>query len=184
MQKESRRKDFWRKTMTKQEQSEKIVYGSLITSTKCYNCIHFPLCFAQKGAANLEFISENNCYYYQSKLPEDSIVLSKSEKQKLLKEMYEQGRFDAIADLDKEGKVVLTREEKEEYESLIKLFIYDKPMKNRVYEVIKDIKQQTRKETAEKIIIFLDDHCDCDSAYLVEQTKDYATKQFGVEIKE
>lgn len=48
-------------------------------------------------------------------------------------------------------KVVLTREEKEEYESLIKLLIYDKPIKNRVYEVIKDIKQQTCKETAEKI---------------------------------
>lgn len=52
------------------------------------------------------------------KLPEDSVILTKVEKQKLLKEMYEQGRFDAIADLDKDGRVVLTREEKEEYESL------------------------------------------------------------------
>ena len=42
-------------------QNEKIVYGSLITSTKCYNCIHFPLCFAQKGGANLELASENGC---------------------------------------------------------------------------------------------------------------------------
>ena len=63
--------------MTKQEQSEKIVYGSLITSTKCYNCIHFPLCFAQKGGANLELASD--CCYYQSKLPEDSVVLSREE---------------------------------------------------------------------------------------------------------
>ena len=55
--------------MTKQEQNEKIVYGSLITSTKCYNCIHFPLCFAQKGC---ELASENDCCYYQSKLPEDN----------------------------------------------------------------------------------------------------------------
>ena len=60
-------------------QSEKIVYGSLITSTKCYNCIHFPLCFAQKGGANLELASENDCCYYQSKLPEDSVVLSREE---------------------------------------------------------------------------------------------------------
>lgn len=65
--------------MTKQEQSEKIVYGSLITSTKCYNCIHFPLCFAQKGGANLELASENDCCYYQSKLPENSVVLSREE---------------------------------------------------------------------------------------------------------
>ena len=65
--------------MIKQEQSEKIVYGSLITSTKCYNCIHFPLCFAQKGGANLELASENDCCYYQSKLPEDSVVLSREE---------------------------------------------------------------------------------------------------------
>ena len=65
--------------MTKQEQGEKIVYGSLITSTKCYNCIHFPLCFEQKGAANLELASENDCCYYQSKLPKDSVVLSREE---------------------------------------------------------------------------------------------------------
>lgn len=69
--------------MTKQEQSEKIVYGSLITSTKCYNCIHFPLCFAQKGGANLELASENDCCYYQSKLPENSVVLSREEYEML-----------------------------------------------------------------------------------------------------
>ena len=60
-------------------QSEKIIYGSLITSTKCYNCIHFPLCFAQKGGANLEIASENDCCYYLSKLPENSVVLSREE---------------------------------------------------------------------------------------------------------
>ena len=73
--------------MTKQEQSEKIVYGSLITSTKCYNCIHFPLCFAQKGGANLELTSENDCCYYQSKLPEDSVVLSREEYERLKLEL-------------------------------------------------------------------------------------------------
>lgn len=45
------------------------------------------------------------------KLSKDSIVLTKAEKEKLLHEMYEQGRFDAIADLDKEDKVVLSIEE-------------------------------------------------------------------------
>lgn len=68
--------------MTKQEQSEKIIYGSLITSTKCYNCIHFPLCFAQKSGVNLGLASENDCCYYQSKLSEDSVVLSREEYEK------------------------------------------------------------------------------------------------------
>lgn len=68
--------------MTNKEQSKKIVYGSLITSTKCYNCIHFPLCFAQKSGANLELASEN-CCYYQSKLPKDIVVLSREEYEKL-----------------------------------------------------------------------------------------------------
>ena len=96
-----------------------------------------------------------------------------------------------FADLDKEGKVVLTREEKEEYESLIKLLIYDKPMKNRVYEVIKDIKQQTRKETAEKILNELLDFVNGwfegaeDNDFIVEFnriSKDLAEK-YGVDMK-
>ena len=74
--------------MTKQEQSEKIVYGSLITSTKCYNCIHFPLCFAQKSGVDLELASENDCSYYQPKLPIDSVVLLKEEYEKL-KSLYD-----------------------------------------------------------------------------------------------
>ena len=80
------------KDRSEQEQSEKIVYGSLITSTKCYNCIHFPLCFAQKGGANLELASENDCCYYQSKLPEDSVVISKEE---LNKKYVSRGTYDA-----------------------------------------------------------------------------------------
>ena len=77
-------------------QSEKIVYGSLITSTKCYNCIHFPLCFAQKGGANLELASENDCCYYQSKLPEDSVVLSREEYEKVDKEIINKSTYDTI----------------------------------------------------------------------------------------
>ena len=77
-----------------------------------------------------------------------------------------------------EGAVVLTREEKQEYESLVKLFIYDKPIKNRVYEFIKDTKQQTRKETAREIL----------GLYSLSDTfssfQEKVAKQFGVEIKE
>ena len=83
--------------MTKQEQSEKIVYGSLRTSTKCYNCIHFPLCFAQKGGANLELASENDCCYYQSKLPEDSVVISKEEYKRITEELVTEQRATEIA---------------------------------------------------------------------------------------
>lgn len=45
------------------------------------------------------------------KVDKDSVVLTKTEKEKLLHEMYEQGRFDALADLDKNGKVVLSHDE-------------------------------------------------------------------------
>lgn len=41
---------------------------------------------------------------------------------------------------------------------------------------LKELMAQERKETARKIITFLEDHCDCDSAYLVEQTKEYITE--------
>ena len=75
-------------------QSEKIVYGSLITSTKCYNCIHFPLCFAQKGDANL---NENDCCYYQPKLPKNSVVLSKEEYERITKELVTEQRATEIA---------------------------------------------------------------------------------------
>ena len=80
--------------MTKQEQSEKTFYGSLITSTKCYNCIHFPLCFAQKGG---ELASKNDCCYYQSKLPENSVVLSKEEYERITKELVTEQRATEIA---------------------------------------------------------------------------------------
>ena len=45
------------------------------------------------------------------RLCKDANETIKQDKQKLLKEMYEQGKFDAIADLEKEGKVVISKEE-------------------------------------------------------------------------
>lgn len=109
--------------MTNQEQSEKIVYGSLITSTKCYNCIHFLLCFA-KGGVNLELASENNCFYYQSNLSADSVVISKEEYDTLKAEndKYVKDCIDYIATISK--------------------------LENKVWEV----ERQARKETAEEIL--------------------------------
>ena len=107
-------------------QSEKIVYGSLITSTKCYNCIHFPLCFAQKGGANLELASENDCCYYQSKLPEDSVVLSKEEYEDYKKhidncvEEYHRGQHEAEVYYK---NIQIPRERKETAEKIFKMLI-------------------------------------------------------------
>ena len=98
-------------------QSEKIVYGSLITSTKCYNCIHFPLCFAQKGGANLELASENDCCYYQSKLPEDSVVLSREEYERITKELVTEQRVTEIA------KEYFEKIRKETAEKIFKMLI-------------------------------------------------------------
>jgi hypothetical protein len=77
--------------------------------------------------------------------------------------------------------VLLSREEKQEYENLVKLLIYDKPIKSRVYEFIKDTKEQASKETVEKIYkdirLFLDDKT------LAIITR-YFKEILGVEIKE
>ena len=148
--------------MTKQEQSEKIVYGSLITSTKCYNCIHFPLCFAQKGGANLELASENDCYYYQSKLPENSVIISREEYDTLKAEndKYVKDCIDYIATINK--------------------------LENKVWEV----EQQASKETAEKIylqakaIVDATKHIVQDREYIHIDALKEIIKNCGVEIKE
>ena len=88
--------------------------------------------------------------------------------------------------------VVLSREEKQEYENLAKLLIYDKPIKSRVYEFIKDTKAQARKETAEKFkkelyeFIYLCDDLNLngDTYEKISNKIDAIAKQLGVEIKE
>lgn len=106
--------------MTKQEQIEEMAKHGCYDG--CANGLR-KFCDEYNGKPCKNMVRIASGLYEQGyrKIDKDSIVLSKNEKQKLLKEMYEQGRFDAIADLDKEGKVVLTREEKEEYESLLVL---------------------------------------------------------------
>ena len=172
--------------MTKREQVEEMAKHGCYDG--CANGLR-KFCDEYNGKPCKNMVRIANGLYEQGyrKISQGSVVLTKVEKQKLLKEMYEQGRFDAIADLDKEGKVVLPREE---YERLKLELAIEKKRADESYtqkeveEIIASKERIKSKETAEKIIIFLDDHCDCDSAYLVEQTKNYATKQFGVEIKE
>ena len=52
---------------------------------KCANCIHFPLCMAQKGGMNLQLASVNDCLYYQPQLPEGSVVLSRDELEQMVR---------------------------------------------------------------------------------------------------
>ena len=108
-----------------------------------------------------EKISEELLKHYQPKLPEDSVVLS--------------------------------REEKQEYENLVKLLIYDKPIKSRVYEVIKDIKERERKETAEKILdqikFLVEERNGADiedlsvDGTILEEILNELAKQYGVEVE-
>lgn len=112
------------------------------------------------------------------KIPKDSVVLSREEYEKKKKHLQ-----DVLELSNAQYEKVL--EENKRLERLLNL-IDDLPKENLldVDKAIETIKQKARKETAEKILKFLDDYCDCDSAYLVEQAKEYVAKQFGVEIKE
>lgn len=151
--------------MIKQEQSKKIVYGSLITSTKCYNCIHFPLCFAQKGGANLELASENDCCYYQSKLPKDSVVLSREE-------------YEMLANQYKNLEI--------KYSNLCDNYRLCKDAN----ETLKQNVINTRKETAEKYhkamrkVIHERDYIGGYAEIGLQEENDEIAEQFGVEIKE
>ena len=178
--------------MTKQEQSEKIIYGSLITSTKCYNCIHFPLCFAQKSGVNLGLASENDCCYYQSKLPEDSVVLSREEYEKL-RSLYdcEQGSYMTSSIGDLPLTVEGLRKAVDEITRLNRVESELQELNAKYYNEAKDSRRelkQARKETAEKILDLLVPDCKtCDENWhrgclcLRATLAEKIVKQFGVE---
>lgn len=72
---------------------------SLIKSYKCGDCVHLPLCMAQKGGVNLGLASENDCMYYQPKLPENSVVLTREEYTALINEFNAlQHKYNDICD--------------------------------------------------------------------------------------
>lgn len=94
---------------------------------------------------------------------EDSVVLNKTEKQKLLKGIYEQGKFDALADLEKNGKVVLTKEELNEKYVIIDALVQCKEelefikrrnadTNEKIASEIADYVKKSRKETVKNII--------------------------------
>lgn len=157
-----------------------------LTKTKNIN----EYCFTVECGEHCEDCYVGNLYERLAEL-EDKIengtlieLFCKEEKQKLLKEMYEQGKFDAIADLEKEGKVVIS---KNEYESFTKLSIYDKPVKHRIYEFINDMKERTRKETAREILKPLYEDCKDDSygqVVLDFSNIESLARKYGVELEE
>ena len=190
--------------MTEQEQSEKIIYGSLITSAKCYNCIHFPLCFAQKGSVNLGLASENDCCYYQSKLPENSVVLSKEEYEKL-RSLYdcEQGSYMTSNIGDLPLTVEGLRKAVDEITRLNRVESELQELNAKYYNEAKDLRRelkQTRKETAEKIISAMktmiinrraDERSGLNSIYttysperLFDDILDYVRIAMGVEVEQ
>ena len=139
-----------------------------------------------------EKIAEELYKHYQPKLPEDSVVLSKDEKQKLLHGMYEQGKFDALADLEKDGKVVLLREE---YNLLINIKKFFQTADSEISAgnllvYLKEFKEEAHKETAEKILnkgkelvkkwLSRND----EKVGFMFDFKEFIKEQFGVEIKE
>jgi hypothetical protein len=122
----------------------------------------------------------------------DLVVLSKTEKEKLLKEMYEQGKFDALADLEKDGKAVLSREEYAEYVELRNSEVAELVKENKVlgkqcldwmklYHKQLTKTKEARKETTREILKeteWLFRFCG-QLSYLEQLAKEY-----GVEIKE
>lgn len=107
--------------MKDKEMIEEMAMICCESDTNCTDC--FELNERLLGIKIKNRADHCQAYCYAEKLfkqgyrqiPEDSVVLSREEKQKLLKGMYEQGKFDALADLEKDGKVVLSKEEYSDY---------------------------------------------------------------------
>ena len=157
---------------------------------------------------------QETCKYFEKKpktktlkINENEVVISKEEKQKLLKEMYEQGRFDAIADLEKDGKVAISKEEYDRLKDNIVDLKYDKiELKQEISEKENKIKlleetiecikfnvDFTRKETSREIFEELYMHFNSD--YLcglrnpnkdsnAERLTIRLAKQYGVDLGE
>jgi hypothetical protein len=54
--------------------------------------------------------------------------------------------------------------------------------KQSIFKMLDEREEQARKETAEKLIKFVSEHCDNET--IIWQLDEFVAKQFGVEIKE
>lgn len=118
----------------------------------CKNCVHNVVC--DKKLDLKYFFDNHDCEHYQPKLPEDSVVLSKTDYSMSLLVASENGRKSAykeIAECDKD-RVVLSREE---YEN-----IYEQAEQNVLANIadggtschwcIEQHEKKERQKTAEK----------------------------------
>ena len=156
----------WIKSLTGEDFVRELMHFS--------SCVHCP-CYDEESCKNIGCTKGKLKWLQEEHNTEENQKMK--DKQELLHEMYEQGRFDALADLDKEGKVVLT---KEDYDRLCHLayFGYD------------DAYKKGSKETAEKYhkamrkIIHERDYVEGYAEIGLQEENDEIAKQLGVDIKE
>ena len=169
-----------------------------------FDCKHLECCmdgcYCSAGHGSLRSYGicvipyeQETCAYFERKaktktvkITENEVVISKEEKQKLLKEMYEQGKFDALADLDKEGKVVIG---KEEYEKITKELVTEQRAKEIAQEFFGIVRKETAQETLENFICKIVNarlvNTNEDLYYELLEAKDSLLKdKYGVEIGE
>lgn len=92
--------------MTDKQQIEELrkFISQLCCNSNCDNCKWRDV---EEGSC-LDYFEATALYNANyRKVPEGAVVLTQDEKKKLLHEMYEQGKFDAIAELQMDGKVVM-----------------------------------------------------------------------------
>ena len=117
-------------------------------TTKCENCIHNEVCNSKHKEeyerniltpvlSNIKKLKSEICKYHQPKLHKDSVVLTKREFLDNCELIYEKGYKQALADLEKDGKVVLTKEERSKLIHIDTLFYAQKTKKSQKNSVLR-----------------------------------------------
>lgn len=179
------------------KEQEKQIEEMAIENLKCGNCVHLPLCLAQKGGVNLGLASENDCCYYQPKISEDSVVLTREEYDELinLQRTHAEDLTNAIQSYE-ESKADLKLEYDNHIKNLEKTIDRQSKDLNSQANRLIDLKAELEnkgKETAEKFLNMLywkavkhikgknKNECFIEISF---EKLDELAKQFGVEIKE
>ena len=132
--------------------------NNIIKETKCFNCIHAPICFAQKGGVGLQLASGMGCPYYQAKIADDEAVIKKSEYVIIPKQDWEDRAYIHAMDnhlcqkcRDMIGEKFVTKEENEYWKSRCKE-IGDVASKETVKEILTTIYNRLRYATFQQTV--------------------------------
>ena len=107
--------------MSELEQIEEMAKIASVSCPECYACEFRHL--KGKRVSCIDYLVANEFYNAgYRKVDENAVVLTREEKQRLLHEMYEQGKFDAIAELQMEVKIVVSQEEYDNLNEQIKRY--------------------------------------------------------------